>query len=112
MRDIFPNRRKITVRFFGFTLQQFARLLIDLVVPFGELFDEIRRDALDFKITTRFVFDLVAQFNQRARQFVVINIFHELLRRDHLVILQRFPFFLDGIKCSVEQDAMTMQVRV
>ena len=112
MRDVFPNRRKVALGFFRFTFEQLPRFLVNLVVPFGKLFDQFRRDALDFKITTRFIFDLVAQFDQRARQFVVIDIFHELLRPKHFVILQCLPFFLDRVKCGVEQNAMAVQVRV
>ena len=43
---------------------------------------------------------------------MVINVFNELLRHEHVVVLERLPLFLDRIKGRVEHDAMTVQMRV
>ena len=110
--DVFTDRRDVAVSFFRFPRQQFPRLLVNLLVPFGKLFHQLRRDALDFKVTTPPVLDLITKFYQGAGQFVVIDIFNELLRPEHFVILKCFPLFLDGIERGIEQNAVAVQGRV
>jgi len=73
---------------------------------------QFRRYAFDLKIAARLVFNLITESHQFARQFVIINILDKFLRGEHFAILQRLPFLFDGIKCCVEHDAMTVQVRV
>ena len=112
VRDVFTDRRNVALSLFRFPCQQFSRSLVNLFAPFGKPFDQLRRDAFDFKIAARPVLNLITELHQCARQFVIIDIFHELLRREHFVILKCFPFFLDRVERGVEQDAVTVQVRV
>ena len=43
---------------------------------------------------------------------MIVDVLHELLSGEHLVILQRLPTIFIGVVGRVEDDAMRMQVRV
>lgn len=79
-------------------------------MPLGKSFNQPRRDTLDLKITTRFVFNLITTLQQFAGQFMVINILDKLLGGEHFVVLQRLPLLFDRIKRGVEYDAVSVQM--
>ncbi len=112
VRDVLTNGGKVAVGLVRLARQKFARRVINLFVPLGKFINQVRRNALDFKIAARFVFNAISEFHQFARQFVVINIFDKFLRGEHFAILQRLPFLFDGIKRGIEHDAMAVQVRI
>ena len=112
VRDVLTDGGNVPISFRRLAGQQFPRLLVNLPVPLGKLFNQFRRDTFDLKIAARFVFNLITKLHQFAGQFMVIDILDKLLGGEHLMVLQCLPLLLDRIKRGVEHDAMTVQVRV
>ena len=98
----------VAVGFLGLALQQFARFLVNFLMPLRKLFDEFSRHPLNLKIAPGLVHNGVAESPQLADQLVVIDVLNELLSDEHVVILQGLPLTFHGIECRVEQNAMAV----
>ena len=85
---------------------------VNLLMPLGELLNQRRRHALDFKIPSPLILDTIAELPQRAGQLMVIDVLDKLLRHQHVVVLQRLPAGLDSIVRGIEDNAVRMQLRI
>ena len=56
--------------------------------------------------------DHVAEPPEFAGELVVIDVLDELLRGEHLVILQCLPTLLRRVMGRVEEDAVAVQMRI
>ena len=112
MGDMVADGSDVASGLLWFTFQQLAGLLVNLLVPFRELLNQRRRHPLDLKIPPPLIFDAVAESAQTPGQLVVIDVLDELLRRQHVVVLERLPAGLDRIERGVEDDTVRVQMRI
>ncbi len=112
VRDVFANRVLVSGQLVWMRREKLPRLLVDLAMSLGETFANVTRDLREFEVTARRVRDRVSKRPQCSREFVIVDVLDELLRAEHLVILQRLPTPLFRIVRRIEDDAVRVQVRI
>ena len=97
---------------FGLKFGQFlARFRVDFLMALREQRHDRFRHAFDLEIPRVIAYPITKVF-EALRELVVIDVFDELLRLEHLVVLERLPPVFLVIEGRVEKHAMRMQMRV
>ena len=84
---------------------------VPLLRPLREPFEQLRLDALDLEGTGSLPC-LVAELMQSLGQFVAIDRRAVVERAEHIAGLERLPSVLFAVPSGVEQDKMSVQLRV